>query len=165
MSNEEIVQERLEKHSTAPLKFGEPRREDYYWDNDYIGRVDKFNKDLEILKNQNSVIERVKYIIKIGENTYHMNGRYQCHAYANRSARDIYRIYIYYFGEIDIFSILRALYKLAVEERYIQTYRCPTVRKQVFWLYERFASKALEIDNKADLGVPVREWKDIGLNM
>jgi hypothetical protein len=173
MTGEEIVLNRMKKKAKSPLHFKEPAYENYryYYDSrEYFNRqmakwqMAKFNECKSNLEKAITVHDRVNEILLFSHSfpTYSNRNRLQCNQGARRSAQDIWRTYIYYFGDIDIFSIMRELYKLAIREKKFSTFRCCTVRKQVFW-YERNPS-CFEVYNKADLGVPLKEWENIGKN-
>jgi hypothetical protein len=119
------------------------------------------NADLHSI---NDITERVYKIFTISKYsaTLDSRGRYQCCGGANRSTGDVWRIYKYYFGDIDIFTIMRALYKLVSDSR-LGTFRCSTVRKRVFWLINGTYT-CRNFDDPAEFGVPLRDWKDIGLS-
>ena len=97
--------------------------------------------------------------------TYSIKNRFQCKPNARRSAVDIWRIYKNYFGDIDIFSIMRALYELVYIDWVLSTIRCCTVRKQVFWIpaMEGFYGRIIKDNLNSELGVNIKEWKNIGL--
>lgn len=164
MTNEEIVLKRMEKKAKSPLHFGLQERYMYWNDYEYRNAKSNFNAAINLIKQAKTVKDKVYAIILAGykARTY-KNNSCQCKTGANRSAQDIYRIYKYYFPDenIDIFSIMRALYQLSIVDGKLGTYRCPTVRKQVFWIREYWGN--LEYHNKADLGVPLKEWENIGL--
>lgn len=164
MTNEEIVLYRLSKKALSPLHFVEPNKGDYCYYNNYDNDLKLFKLNMESLKNGSTkVIDRVYTLITLGNKyrTYTKYNKFQCNRGARRSAQDLLRLYINYFGEIDIFSIMRVLYKLSVVERRLNSYRCPNVRKQVFWIRDY---NCLETNHKADLGVPLKDWQEIGLN-
>lgn len=164
MTNEEIVLKRMEIKTKSPIHFGIPKYENW-WDKDYFFQermlLERSEDDLKIIDDEYS---RVFELIRIANkySTYHSNGKFQCHAGSNRSAQDIYRLYENYFGNADIFNIMRQLYKIAIIDKKVSTFRCCTVRKQVFF----FDTYPLITETwwKADLGVPLREWENIGLN-
>ncbi len=168
MNNEEIVLKRLENKAQGELHFKETiNKDDYCTCSDCIYR---YNEAVNLIKNmktnlasKTTVKDRVYEIMLIGRKVITLNSRnrFQCKRGANRSAQDIWRIYRYYFGDIDIFSIMRALYQLSKVDRKLNGYRCPNVRKQVFWLVGNGGQ--LEDHKKADLGVALKDWKDIGI--
>lgn len=164
MKNEEIVLDKLNNNrflGKNPIHFdtGESR---YYWDSlEYERYKDRLEVDINALKGFTEILDRVRKITKMHYNTYHENGRFQCNSSARRSTVDIWRIYKYYFGDIDLFSIMRALYQLVVDED-LNTYRCPDIRKRVYWRDSYGRVKNLDV--KAELGVPLSEWENIGLN-
>lgn len=162
MTNEEIVLNRLESKAKSLLHFKEPDRFTYYYESDFTARKNEFDELIKSMDGVETVKDRVYLLFQLGKNarTFRKN-TLQCRIGANRSAQDIWRLYRYYFGEVDIFSIMRALYELSITDKKLGSYRCPTVRKQVFWL-DNFPIP--ETHSKADLGVPLSEWKDIGLN-
>jgi hypothetical protein len=162
MTNEEIVLKRLERKAKTPLHFKEPRGYDYWLNEQFVSAKIRFTKEINELKETKTVEDRVYAIFKVGNHTPTVKGNVtQCHAGANRSAQDIWRIYKYYFGGIDIFSIMRALYQLSVVYRKLNGFRCSTVQKQVFWLSNMGGD--LETNDKADLGVALKNWEKIGL--
>lgn len=165
MTNEEIVLNKLSsgRLGKTPLKFSIPSRENYnYFDDTFYDnfkfRFDEEIKDFMELKGVNN---RILGIIKLSEHyrTYYENGRFQCSANSRRSTVDIWRIYKYYFGDIDIFSIMRALYYV-VKCKNVNTYRCPDIRKRVFWKDDYIEKDVIPA---AELGVPFKEWENIGL--
>lgn len=166
MTNEEIVLEKLNNNKflgKSPIHFDAIITSDSWWtETEKSFYLETFNKKIQGLKSLESVLDRVREIINIskGYRTYNRYNNFQCYAGARRSTTDIWRIYKYYFGEIDIFSIMRALYQLVTKED-LRTYRCSTIRKRVFWK-ERWGAKDLNV--KAELGVPLSEWENIGIN-
>jgi hypothetical protein len=165
MTNEETVLSRIENNrflGKSKLHFVEPEKESYYWEPEYKLEMERFNERLSRLKSASTVKDRVFAIISMRFKTYDERNRYQCRSGARRSTLDIWRIYKYYFDEVDVFTIMRALYELTIGERMVSTYRCPTVRKRVFWLYREYGN--IDRTVKAELGVSIDEWQNIGLN-
>lgn len=163
MTNEEIVLSKLNNNrflGNKPIHFDIEKNGYWFSEIDKQSYVNEFKRKIDVLKSQTSIVDRVRKITHMSYNTYHENGKYQCRAGARRSTCDIWRIYKYYFGDIDIFSIMRALYKLVYDGE-LNTYRCPDVRKRVYW-HDSWRTRNL--DEKAELGIPMTEWKDIGLN-
>jgi len=172
MTNEEIVLTRLKKVAQSPIYFKRmggileytggctcdtcaKMYEKYLQDYDFF---------YEKMVNSSSVYDRVWNIIVLTYKTpTFCRNRKQCRKGANRSVQDIWRIYKNYFEDIDIFSIMRVMYQLSVVERKLGTYRCPAVRKRVFWK-NNFDRLDININTKADLGVALKDWKYIGLN-
>lgn len=171
MTNEEIILNKIatnNKLGSLPIMFrsGIPKKSLFYYNMDYIAMVEQqYEKDmkkLETLKDNGNVLDRVNEITLIKSPTYYTNGRFQCHGAARRSTIDIWRLYKYYFGDIDIFSIMRALFELVLNHK-LNTYRCPDIRKRVFW--RDSYGNTVDLQTPAELGVPFSEWKNIGLNV
>lgn len=152
MTNEEIVLKRLSKRGRSPLRFGGVN-----------GISENITNMINHLKNKKSVYDRVYEILRLSRylQTYDSHNKFQCYGSARRSAQDIWRIYKYYFGDIDIFAIMRVLYYLVHEENLSCT-RCCTINKLVFY-FENY--KLVQENLKGDLGVPLKFWKNIGLSL
>lgn len=166
MTNEQLVLNYLDKKWTgkSPLHFKEFERSAFGslidWNN-YKNRIDNC---MRVLNDENSSVkDRVSAIIDHRGQTYDNRNRYQCHANARRSVVDIWRIYKYYCGDIDIFSIMRVLYEITITTK-LSTYRCPNVRKRVFWNDTFSLNGYKDLDVEAETGVPLTEWKNIGEN-
>lgn len=164
MTNEEIVLSKLNGNrflGKNPLHFDvQPENQIFYFSHqDYENYKKNFEGALDKLKSLTEPIDRVRQITLMKYNTYHFNNRFQCYGHARRSTCDIWRIYKYYFGDVDIFTIMRALYQLVVSED-LNTFRCPDIRKRVYWR-ESYGEKNIHV--AAELGVPLSEWKNIGL--
>jgi hypothetical protein len=165
MTNEQIVMERWNNNrflGKTSVEFRVTR--DVYFYEEQFNRVKlELDTRIESLKKIENIVDRVNEILIISRSypTYFTGtNRYQCKAGARMSTIDIWRIYKNYFEEVDIFTIMRALFVL-VETTNLNTFRCCTVRKRVFW-FENWAEKNYDV--RAELGVPLIEWKDIGLN-
>ncbi len=173
MTNEEIVLDRLNNRwlGKSPIQF-KPQLLFYTYfcssekeKESAQKRFEKsFDKDIEDLKSKITIEDRVIKILEMwGYQTYIKN-RFQCKASSRRSAPDIWRIYRNYFGEIDIFSIMRVLYELSIVDRKLSTTKCNNVRKQVFWIPSMEGGNLYqELNSISELGVNIREWKNIGL--
>lgn len=164
MTNEEIVLSNIsERKSRYRFLFKLMDRRYFCCDMHYKEAVDSFQYDVDKVKNATTIEDRVLAILKCGKSTFFESGGYQCKSGARRSTLDIWAIYKYYFGQIDVFTIMRTLYKLVNTVPDLNTYRCPNIRKRVFWFYEYRPTK--DMDVKAELGVPMSEWEHIGENM
>jgi hypothetical protein len=165
MTNEQVVLDKINNNrflGKSKLHFVEPSNEDYYFRFEYENELRKYNERLAGLKSTSTVKDRVNAIINFKFKTYDERNRYQCHANARRSTLDIWRIYKYYFDEVDVFTIMRALYELTIKERLVSTYRCSTVRKRVFWPYRDYGWIDKYVG--AELGIGIDEWERIGLD-
>lgn len=154
MTNEEIVKEKLEKLPSSPI----------YFQADW-NRI-TFQNRIRDLRESKSVRDRIAKIMELSvEYESYIGNRFQCGRGRRRSAHDIWRIYENYFGETDIFVIMRELYNLTVKEKLFNTIRCSTICKRVFWYKSRdvFSVREYEPWAKAELGVKFTEWKNIGL--
>lgn len=163
MTNEEIILEKISsvRVGKTPLKFSIGSRDDYWSLQQYQASTEHLEEKIKYLKSIKDITMRVDEIIDLAESykTYTEDGKFQCGACCRRSTVDIWRIYVHYFGETDIFSVMRALYDLVMDND-LNTYRCPDIQKRVFW-YDEDNSEA-DLDVKAELGVEIREWKEIG---
>lgn len=164
MTNEEIVLSNINTRTkNMRFKFLPPNRVDYFDGRSYEGQLELYNDFIKDLKETPDVKSRVYKIMKYGRTTYYETGRYQCHSGARRSTLDIWKIYKFYFGDIDVFSIMRVLYELVKTDPDLNTYRCPNIRKRVFWFYSGYF-KEKDMNVRAELGVPMSEWEHIGEN-
>lgn len=163
MTNEQRVMENWNRNRFLGKSAVEFRVSNNYT-GDYGNRLNlELKERIEALKKIDNIVDRVNKILLISRHysTYIVGtSRFQCRPGARRSTVDIWRIYKNYFEEVDIFTIMRALYVL-VNDRNLNTIRCSTVRKRVFW-YDSYNNKDFYI--RAELGVPLSEWKEIGLN-
>lgn len=157
MTNEEIVlgsiSNKIKYRKLSALKF----RDD--------GRIN-FNDDINHLKNLQSIDDRVYEIVCLCRRyiTIHYKGEnFQCRSGANRSAVDIMCIYKFYFGDIDLFTILRTLYRL-VSERRISTLKCSDIHKQVFWKRGLGDNYSMYYET-TEFGIKFDEWMNIGLEV
>jgi hypothetical protein len=169
MTNEEIVLKKLEnpflgKH---PIYYKASEMYSLGWFGLSKENYEmNLKKDLEDLESKPDVKSRVGKILSMYDYpTYSVKNKFQCQPKARRSAVDIWRIYKNYFGEIDIFSIMRTLYEIVFVDKTVSTIKCPTVRRQVFWLpkMERWHDRQIEIYSISELGVNIKEWENIGL--
>lgn len=168
MTNEEIVLDRLSRLAVSPLHFD--LGTGYYYGDAMITRKG-LEHDIENLKSKISIEERVLEILSLYRYpTYEQNKSFQCKSRARRSVQDIWRIYKNYFGDIDIFPIMRALYTLSKGvNKKLNSIHCCTVRKQVFWVHGMENSyygddiHTVTDRAKSHLGVPLRQWRNIGL--
>jgi hypothetical protein len=165
MTNEELVLSRINNNcwiGKSKLHFKEPERSQYYYGWDYEENKTKYATNIKLLNSAKTVEDRIMAIINLGARTYDERNRYQCRSGARRSTVDLWRIYKYYYDEnVDIFTIMRALYKLVTDSK-LSTYRCPTVRKRVFWRFNEYPHKDLYVS--AEIGLPMTEWEHIGEN-
>jgi hypothetical protein len=165
MTNEQIVMDRWNSNRFLGKSAVEFRitRNRYYLD-EYFSRVKiEFEQRIEALKKIENIVDRVNEILQISRSypTYFAGtNRFQCRSGARRSTIDVWRIYKNYFDEVDLFTIMRALFIL-VNDKDLNTFRCPNIRKRVFW-FDLYGGKDYYV--RAELGVPLSEWKDIGLN-
>ena len=168
MTNEEIVLERLKNPFLGkyPIHFDATNNLYYFH---YVNSLDNYKQmlkdDIDILKSETSVKDRVYKILSMYRYpTYSIKNRFQCKPNARRSTADIWRIYKNYFGDTDIFSIMRALYELVYIDRKLSTIKCCTVRKQVFWIPEMEGyGRTIRDYLNSELGVNLKEWENIGL--
>lgn len=155
MTNEEVIMARFAKKAKGDLHFRS---------NDWKG--DNFLRNVRELRATKSVKDRVLKILLLAEifNTNNKYNRFQCRFGANRSVEDICRLYHYYFGEFDLFEIMRSLYAL-VKDNKVATDRCTVIFKQVFWInddsYREWEHN--DINVKADWGVPFKDWNKLGI--
>lgn len=166
LSNKEKVLHKLSTNKflgKTPIRFRPPNRFDYFSTYHYDQDVRNFENVIDKLKAHTDVVSRVFNIIETSRHhatQYPNNNRFQCRGGARRTACDIWRLYKYYFDEnVDIFTIMRALHAVVMEYS-VNTYRCPDIRRRVFWV-DGYTVKDFEA--KAELGVPFSEWKTIGL--
>jgi hypothetical protein len=133
-----------------------------YW---YKPKEDQDNvkHDVKRLKDQASLGDKVLKIMEMAQEyaTYDENNKFQCRSEANRSAVDIWRIYNNYFRSITLFSIMRILYRLTVEDSDLETLFCQDINKQVFCCGDYIDYDSVFIIN--ELGVRFAEWRTIGL--
>lgn len=163
LTDEERVLKRLKNMAKSTLRFKEPVIQDYgeLLRVDYNIALEVFHEDMKHLMSCKTVKSRVLAIFEMcSDNSTYQNNKFQCKGGARRSAHDIWRIYRNYFGEIDIFPIMRAMYDLTYNENKLGCHFCGYVRKQVFWL----GGGIINDDYlRADIGVAFKNWEKIGL--
>ena len=160
MTNEEIVLSNINNRTkNMRFMFLHPRKDNYPFGRIHEEQLEKYNNFIKDLKSTADIKSRVHKIIIYGKATFYETGRLQCKSGARRSTLDIWKIYKFYFGDIDIFSIMRVLYDL-VKNGNVNTYRCPNIRKRVYWID---IWKYKDYDVLAELGVALKEWENIGL--
>jgi len=120
MTNEEIIKNRMAKKPKGKLHFKNG-------DVSFIALVRELRRTV-------NPQQRILKILGIGDRyiTNNKYNNYQCRSGANRSLEDICRLYNYYFGDYDIFEIMRSLHKL-VRDKNLATDVCSVIKKQVFW--------------------------------
>ncbi len=121
---------------------------------------------IDELKSQVSIEDRIYNIVKLSSRTFgtvhYKSGSYQCKPSARRSALDIMRIYKFYFEDIDLFTVMRTLYKL-VEDRKLSTMKCPTIHKEVFWVQSSNWDGSSNWED-TELNIKFNSWRTIGEN-
>lgn len=86
------------------------------------------------------------------------NGAFECYNGARRSSLDLWRHAKFFRPEIDIFTVMRALYYLQEEEKSIASHFCSQVRRRVFWRGNGGYRWAYD-----EYGLKIEDWKTIGL--
>ncbi len=159
LTKEQIVLKNMEKAAKSPLRFGV--MDMYYFPQSQVS----LEEEIKELKQKTTLYDRIHLILWIAGRygTYDEHNRKQCHGGARRSLFDIKRIYEYYFGEVNVFDIMRVLYQLAVKEKKIYTMSCWTTQKLVFWTHRNDGGTERRITAKREVGVPVKDWENIGL--
>lgn len=119
--------------------------------------------DVIELRRKNSTKDRVYKILDMSRDypTFDNKNKFQCRSDANRSAVDIWRLYNNYFRPVTLFTIMRTLYDLVVEDEEIETIFCNDIKKQVFYACDNGALDDVFREN--ELGVRFAEWRTIGL--
>lgn len=140
--------------STDPLYF--------FLYNTKLYRWEKLEDEKEV--KGKTIVELVNYVIctskicqtyqSTGENSY----SYQCNAGANRSSGDIFRLVKKYRPRITIFSVMRAMYKLAMSNT-IKTMYCHTINKRVFNNYPTWRNYNLA--SLDEYGLTFGDWENI----
>ncbi len=159
MTNEQIVREKLKNLETRKLRFANISIFNELEDDDDL--LESAEKEL---KHAKSIENRIYKIIELARNFGTIDGKeVQCEQDKNRSAEDIWRIYNYYFEKIDIFTVMRALYKLVLESGKIISFVCYVIDKQVFVIDTWGDPEDNEVFKENELGVRLAEWRLIGL--
>lgn len=113
---------------------------------------------------QSKIVWAVRMSLNRGSMYIDRPGRTQCNGSRRRSALDLWRHIRYYDQSIDLFQIMRELYKIKLNKSY-----CSVVRKRVFFTFQYTSiletAGSVSCSNVRDeFGLYLDDWRDIGLH-
>lgn len=147
----------LKGKATTPILLGQVSYD--YSFNRFIVPVEIENKEIK------GNIYNLLYFSRKND-TFFVTNRKQCRRGALRSAQDLWRLYKYHFNkDMDLFSIMRAVYELLCTDKLISGHYCSVVRKFVFWT-NRMGDGGHFYDyaSLGDLGVPFKQWNNFEIS-
>lgn len=164
MNANEILKKALEKKNTTPLRFSK-RSKRWEWNSmrdsgEYVWRTFDMNDILE--KKDSTTEEKVMRLFTLCSSfptRYVKNNSLQCRAGASRSAFDIWRLHLQYYGEISIQEVMRAIHSLAVDDEELSSQYCCTVHKRVFWLSDEGSLN--DEYQKDEFGLEFPDWESL----